>query len=210
MSIFPSRRGTTMWVNNIPITEVDLLAANGVIHKTAALVAPPSTTIKGILASDPANFSILSAAITRADSGQVGLNRLDSAMNYAPANLTLFAPDNNAFRAMFPPGTPDVAIIALLNNPAFFTATTVRGLVAYHLLGSRAFSVNFTSTPTPYNTQLVIPGVPPTVVPVIVTNAGASFTVKGLANATPSNVTSRDRHAINGVVHVIDQALRPQ
>ena len=199
-----------MWVNNIPITEQDLLAANGVIHKTAALVAPPTTTIKGILASDPTNFSILSAAITRADSGQVGLNRLDSAMNYVPANLTLFAPDNNAFRAMFPPGTPDVAIIALLNNPAFFTATTVRGLIAYHLLGSRAFSVNFSSTPSPYNTQLVIPGPTPTVVPVIVANTGASFTVKGVANATASNVTTRDRHAINGVVHVIDQALRPQ
>ena len=56
----------------------------------------------------------------------------------------------------------------------------------------------------------MIPGIPPTVVPVIVTYTGASFTVKGLANATPSNVTSRDRHAINGVVHVIDQALRPQ
>jgi uncharacterized surface protein with fasciclin (FAS1) repeats len=208
MSIFPSKRGSSLWANNIPITQPDIAVSNGVVHKVAALVAPPSTSIKGIIATDPTNFSILSAAITRADSGQAGLNRLDSAMNYPPANLTLFAPTNDAFRAMFPPGTPDANIIGALNTPALFPAQTVRAIVAYHLLGSRAFSVNFGSTPGPYNTLLVIP--PSTVVPVIVTYTGATFTVKGVANASASNVTTRDRHAINGVVHVIDQVLRPQ
>ncbi len=208
MPIFPSKRGTSLWANNIPITQADIAASNGVVYKVAALVAPPSTTIKGIIATDPTNFSILSAAIVRADSGQVGLNRLDSAMNYAPANLTLFAPTNAAFRAMFPPGTPDANIIGALNTPALFPAQIVRAMVAYHLLGSRAFSVNFGPTQAPYNTMLVIP--PSTVVPVVATNAGASFTVKGVANATASNVTTRDRNAINGVVHVIDQVLRPQ
>jgi uncharacterized surface protein with fasciclin (FAS1) repeats len=208
MSIFPSKRGTSLWANNIPITQTDMAASNGVIHKVAALVAPPSTTVKGIIATDPTNFSLLSAAIARADSGQVGLNRLDSVMNYAPANLTLFAPTNDAFRALFPPGTPDAAIIGAINTPALFPAQTVRAIVAYHLLGSRAFSVNFSATPTPYNTLLVIP--PSTVVPVIAANTGAAFTVKGIANATPSNVTTRDKHAINGVVQVIDQVLRPQ
>jgi len=210
MSIFPSKRGTSLWVNNIPITQTDIPAANGIVHKVAALVAPPTTTIKGILASDPANFSIMSAAIARADSGQTGLNKLDSVLNYAPANLTLFAPNNTAFRTLFPPGTPDPVIIALLNNPAFFTAQTVRGLVAYHLLGTRAFSVNFSATPSLYNTQLVIPGTPPTVVPVLVTYTGATFTVKGFANPTESNVVTRDKNAVNGVVHVIDQPLKPQ
>jgi uncharacterized surface protein with fasciclin (FAS1) repeats len=208
MSIFPSKRGSALWANNIPITQTDIPVSNGVVHKVAALVAPPSSTIKGIIATDPTNFSILSAAIARADSGQVGLNRLDSAINYAPANLTLFAPTNAAFRAMFPPGTPDANIIGALNTPALFTVTTVRGLIAYHLLGVRAFSVNFSATPTPHNTQLVIP--PSTVVPVVVTSSGATFTVKGLANATASNVTTRDKNAINGVVHVIDQVLKPQ
>jgi uncharacterized surface protein with fasciclin (FAS1) repeats len=208
MSIFPSKRGTSLWANTIPVTQADIAVSNGVVHKVAALVAPPSTTIKGIIATDPTNFSILSAAIARADSGQVGLNRLDSAMNYPPANLTLFAPTNDAFRAMFPPGTPDANIIGALNTPALFPAQIVRAIVAYHLLGSRAFSVNFSVTPTPYNTLLVIP--PSTVVPVVVTYTGASFTAKGVANASASNVTSRDKHAINGVVHVIDQVLRPQ
>ena len=212
MSIFPSKRGTNHWANNIPLTQVDIAAANGVIHKTAALVAPPSTTIKGILASNPAKYSLLLEAIKRADSGQVaGLNRLDSAINFPLANLTLFAPNNDAFRAMFPAGTPDANIIAALNTPALFRAEVVRALVAYHLLGSRAFSVNFAAGPAPVNTQLTLPTTPPTVVTVFVTYGGANFTVRGVATgSTDATVLTRDQHAINGVVHEINQVLRPQ
>lgn len=209
MSIFPSKRGASTWVNNIPLTQTDILVANGVIHKTAVLNAPPSTTVKGLIATD-ANFTLFNAAVARADSGQVGLNRLDSVMNYVPANITLFAPTNDAVRGLFPAGTPDANIIGAFNTPSLFSAQTLRGLVAYHMMGTRAFSVNFATTPTPYNTLLTLPTTPPTIVPVIVANAGAAFTVKGLANSSASNVITKDRHAINGVVHVIDQVLRPQ
>ena len=208
--IYPSRRGTALFANNIPVTENNIIVANGVIHKTAALLTPPSpTTIKGFLQADPTNFSILSAAIIRADSGQVNLARFDSLLNFVVPGFTLFAPTNAAFRALFPPGTPDANIIGALNTYAFFPAQTVRGLIAYHLLGAAAFSVNFAAGPAPVNTLLSIP---PTnvIVPVIVTYGGATFTVKGLANASASNVTTRDRAVLNGVVHVIDQVLRPQ
>ena len=40
MSIFPSKRGNNAWVNNIPLVAVDVLAANGVIHRVAGIVAP--------------------------------------------------------------------------------------------------------------------------------------------------------------------------
>ncbi len=208
--IYPSRRGTQLFVNNIPGTENNIIVANGVIHKVAALLTPPTaTTIKGFLASDPTNFSILSAAIIRADSGQVNLNRFDSLLNFVVPGFTVFAPTNDAFRALFPPGTPDANIIGALNTYAFFPAQTVRGIIAYHLLGAAAFSVNFAAGPAPVNTLLAIPPTN-TVVPVVVTYGGATFTVKGLANATASNVTTRDRSFLNGVVHVIDQVLRPQ
>ena len=210
MPIFLGKAGTSLFANNIPITQADIAVANGIIHKVAGLVTPPSTTLKGLIAADPTNFSLLSAAIARADSGQVGLNKLDSVLNYAPANLTLFAPTNTAFRALFPPGTTDAQIIGALNTPSLFPVQTVRGMVAYHLLGSRAFSVNMPSTPTPINTQLVIPGPTPITVPVVIVNAGGTFTVKGVANATASNVTTANKNAINGVMHVIDQVLRPQ
>jgi uncharacterized surface protein with fasciclin (FAS1) repeats len=214
LSIFPSRRGSNLWVNHIPIIQADIQAANGVIHRIDSVLLPPTTTLKGLIASNP-DLTILQAAITRADSGQVeGLSRLDSVLNFAAANVTLFAPNNAAFRAMFPPGTPDANIIGALNTPSLFPAQNVRAIIAYHLLGTRAFSVNFSSTLTPYNTLLVIPGTPPVTVPVFAMLSGGIFTVKGIANPTPSNVfpgpNGRDRNAVNGVMHIIDQVLRPQ
>lgn len=211
MPIFPSRRANGAWVNNVPLTATDIQVGNGVVHTTATIVAPPTTTIKGLLASNLSKYSILLAAIQRADSGLVasaGTGRLDSAINFPPANLTVFAPNNDAFRALFPPGTPDANIIATLNNPAAFPAQNVRALIAYHLLGSRAFSVNFAAGPAPVNTQLALPTTPPTVVPVIVTYGGANFFVRG-AKPGSSDITviTRDQHAINGVVHEIGQLL---
>lgn len=215
MSVFASRRGTNAWVNNIPIVQTDIMTANAVVHKIASVLIPPSTTIKGLIASNPTKYSILSAAIARADSGltaSAGLGRLDSVINFAAANLTLFAPNNDAFRALFPPGTPDANIIGALNTPSLFTATTVKGLIAYHLLGSRAFSVNFAAGPAPVTTQLVIPNTT-TAIPIIVTYAGpaGAFTATGVATgAATATVVTRDQNTINGVVHEINQVLRPQ
>ena len=43
MSIFPSRRGIAAWVNNIPVVSADFITgSNGVVHRVAAVVAPPS------------------------------------------------------------------------------------------------------------------------------------------------------------------------
>jgi len=211
-SIFPSRRTAGVWANNIPIVATDIMASNGVMHTPAGLVSPPSATLKTMIAADT-SLTLFMAAVTRADSGQAEGAKLDSALRNPAANLTVFAPKNSAFRAMFPPGTPDAVIIALLNNPAFFTAQTVRGLVAYHMLGSRVFTVNMPTTSTLVNTLLSIPNAPPTpptVVPVFLQLNGNNATVKGLANATASNVVAANQNAVNGVVNAIDQTLRPQ
>jgi uncharacterized surface protein with fasciclin (FAS1) repeats len=209
MSLFPCRRTDGAWVNQIPIKAVDKAASNGVMHTVAGVLVPPTSTLKGTMMADSANYSLFLAAIARADSGIARANQFDSLLNFAIANFTVFAPTNNAFRALFPPGTPDNVIIAILNNPAVFTATQVRGIVAYHLLGSRAFSVNMATTPTPVNTLLALPQVP-TGVPVVITRTGNAVTVKGLANASAANVTSANIHSINGVIHRIDQVLLPQ
>jgi uncharacterized surface protein with fasciclin (FAS1) repeats len=97
MNIFPSKRTSGAWVNNVPITQADIMASNGVIHKISRVLLPPTTTVKGFVASS-AQHTYLRAAIARADSGQVGLNKLDSVSNNAVANLTLLAPNDNAMR----------------------------------------------------------------------------------------------------------------
>ena len=112
----------------------------------------------------------------------------------------------------------------VFSNPAVATVLTpdvVAGLVAYHLFTSRAFSVNLPPTATPYPTALS------SKIPTATVDVQATFgqtgvtaaTVKGKANATASNIQinpamapggTSDQLYVNGVLHVIDQVLRPQ
>lgn len=217
LSIFPSRRNFGAWVNNIPLTALNIMAANGIIHNPAVLVIPPSTTLWSRISAD-ADMTLFKAAITRGDSGLVGTARIDSLLNLPIGpNFTVFAPTNAAVRALFPAGTPDENIIGAFNTPALFPAQVVRGLVVYHILGVRAFTPNFPTTETAIPTLLngAVPSHPG--VKLMATFTGpfvTAATVKGVANPTASkliiNATSSDQHFINGVLHKIDQVLRPQ
>ncbi len=212
-SIFPSRKAAQLYVNNIPVKAADVALGGTIVHKVAALVVPPSRLISQIIGAD-ADLSILRAAITRADSGQVGLNRLDSVINFGVANVTLFAPNNEAFRGLFPPGTPDAAIIGALNTPQLFTAQSVRGIIAYHMLGSRAFSVNLPAAiafvPTLLNGAVPTHpglGIQASFTGPIVT----AITLSGVGNrGAVATVIGQDLNAVNGIVHKINRVLLPQ
>ncbi|WP_290796546.1 fasciclin domain-containing protein [Flavihumibacter sp. UBA7668] len=206
MSIFPSKRATGAFVNNIPITAVDTRAANGFIHDVYALVAPPQATMKGVIAAQ-ADLSFLRAAIARADEGQTGLNRIDSLLNYPFPNITLFAPTDDAFKAaLVLLGAPPVVEAFAGIPPA-----TVRGILAYHVLATngtpafRVFSPNLVSG----TVETLIGPAPMPQLTIDATNPMAP-TVKGRINPTASNVVAADIHAVNGVLHKIDQVLIPQ
>jgi uncharacterized surface protein with fasciclin (FAS1) repeats len=242
MSIFPSKRGNTLWANNIPITQADIAASNGVIHKVAVVVAPPSTFLWNRIEDDP-ELTYLEAAIKRADEGVAEASTLQAALKNPAANLTIFAPTDAAFRmiltaqitqALMAQGmdqntaqqratqlasTPDV-----FTNPAVtpvLTQALVKGIVVYHILGTRAFSVNIPATPMAGVPTLVNSAVPNHPGVTIQATFGATgvtaATVKGVANGTASNILidprpngTSDQHYINGVIHKIDQVLRPQ
>jgi uncharacterized surface protein with fasciclin (FAS1) repeats len=156
MNIFPWKNGAgDLFVNNIPITTADQLASNGVIHNVAAVVNPPSELLAQIIYGDT-RLTYFSAAIARADSGQVGLNRFDSLLKYPLINMTVLAPTDSAFQVILyeeiygtllqegvPSGTAAAEAGALSSSPTVFsnpalysvlTAQTVRGIVAYHIL----------------------------------------------------------------------------
>jgi phage tail sheath gpL-like len=113
----------------------------------------------------------------------------------------------------------------VFNNPLLYpalTAQVVKGLVVYHILGTRAFSVNLpataTSVPTLLNSAIAAhPGVSVTATFTGPFVTGA--TVKGLGNPTASTILinptpapggTSDQHYLNGVLHKINQVLRPQ
>jgi uncharacterized surface protein with fasciclin (FAS1) repeats len=116
----------------------------------------------------------------------------------------------------------------LVSTPAIFsnatlypylTATAVKGILFYHLLGVRTFTVNLPTTPVNIPTLLNGAVVNHPGITVSATFTGPSVTaatVKGLFNPTAANIIinplpagSSDQRYINGVMHKIDQVLFP-
>lgn len=241
LTTFPSKRGSNVWVNNIPVIAAEQIAANGIVHKVARVVAPPTQFLWDRINTDP-NLTYMKAAIQRADSGSTAASSLEGFLKNIGANFTVFAPTDAAFKATLtgaitlaliaqgmPPATAQATAAALAASPTVFSnpalygalsATIVKGIAVYHLLGTRAFSVNLpttaTSVPTLLNGAIAAhPGLSITATfgPAGVTAA----TVKGLGNMTASNVQinplpagTSDQHYLNGVLHIIDQVLLPQ
>ena len=163
MSTFPSRRPNGFWDNNIPVVDPDMKFSNGVVHLVAALVAPPSQVLKDAMYSNP-NLTYFKAAIARADSGQTGLNKLDSLLGYAVTNMTVLAPSDAAFQTLIfglafqgyldylkslglvPNATDSANAFATANGavaagPDFLSTNNVttalmRGVMAYHFLAT--------------------------------------------------------------------------
>jgi len=97
LTSFSSKRGSAAWINNIPITRTDVSAVNGVLHKVAVLVAPPTRFIWDSVSAS-ADLTYLRAAIIRADSGVAVAGRLQTALSTFGVNLTILAPTDMAFR----------------------------------------------------------------------------------------------------------------
>jgi hypothetical protein len=119
---------------------------------------------------------------------------------------------------LFPPGTNIGAQLA-----AVLTPTAVQGIVLYHLLGSRAFTVNLPATAALTKTLLnnAVSAHPGVALQATLGMSGmaTAATAKGVGNPTASNLLinptpapngTSDQNYINGVLHVIDQMLRPQ
>ena len=254
MPIFPVR-GTVSYVNNVPLIATDMAAANGIIHTAYSIAAPPSATLKTMIAGE-ASLSYFRAAVARADSGAVGLSKFDSLLNYGVTNMTVLAPNDAAFQTLIfgmvyaqvfaatgsvPIATAQAnAAVALgpsiFSNPLFYgsiPASTVKGIVAYHLLASQTTS---TTTPFQPNIRVFSNNVPAagTFVKTLVNNSfsthpGVQATATYLGPAVtslkfggvgsippappftvPANAVTMDKHAVNGVYHIIDKVLLPQ
>lgn len=206
MPFFPSRRTGGAWVNNVPIKATDVVANNGVIHTVSRVLLPPSQVIAQIAAADT-SFSFLIAALQRADAGPPpGAPQLLPILSNGAANLTVFAPTNNAFRTLLTAlGLPPTA-----SSIALLPTQTVWGIVAFHVIGARAFSVNL---PAGNSTAASIMGVP-----LQFRVSGTGVEVRGPGNNLPTtpptpffaNVIAADINAVNGVIHVVNQVLLPQ
>ncbi len=245
LTTHPARRNGN-WVNNVPLSEVDAVAFNGIIHTATLMVpVPPSRFLWNRISADP-DFDYLEAAVLRADSGAAptGSGNLQWVLSNFGPNINVFAPNNAAFQALifglvyqrvFAATGNAVLATAIANGavaagPAFLstnnvTTQMVKGIVVYHLMGARAFTNNFPTTATSYRTLLnsAIPAHPGVTLTATFTGPLVSAaTVKGLGNATASNIIinaipflpdpagTSDQHFVNGTLHKINQVLLPQ
>lgn len=184
-SIYLTKNSSGVFVNGTKVKQADVEASNGVIHVISNVLMPPSGTIVETAQANE-NLSFLVAAVIRASEGDTDV--LGALMSDGP--LTVFAPTNQAFIAA---GFPDIASIQAADP------NTLTAILTYHVIAARAFSsdlVDGANLPTLNAGTIEVA-------------LGATATVKGDSNTTPSNIVAVNILTTNGVVHVIDQVLLP-
>ncbi|ANH81241.1 hypothetical protein A8C56_09810 [Niabella ginsenosidivorans] len=249
LSVFLSKTGTFSYVNNVPVTGAKKEAGNGVYYPTGAVVMPPQRVLWQRISEAP-DLTYLKAAVERADSGLNAQDAKDPEKSmvalfssFGP-NITLLAPTDAVFKTTLTgliyqklalAGVPAAAAIeqatAIASTPAVFTnptviniltAQTIRGLLAYHIVGATYFTNNFPSAETDIPTLLSLAlGAEAPKLKIRASFTGPSvstLTVKGAVNPAPANVIinplpepngSSDQFYVNGTLHKIDQILLP-
>jgi len=166
-----------VFANQAQVTVADINATNGVVHVINAVVLPANTVADVAIDN---GFSTLVTAVVTAE--------LLPAITNPLANLTVFAPTNQAF-----------------DNLATSLNTTVNGLLAlpnladiltYHVLGSEVLSTAVT------NGAIVQPLSATNTLKLTVTSTGNVF-------VNQAQVTLADVNADNGVVHVLNAVVLP-
>ncbi len=223
LNLFPSKQNG-VWLNMLPITGVDQLTRNGVIHHTAGLAVPPQKMLWQRISTDN-ELTYLKAAIIRADSGTATTSSpgfFQGYLNQFGPSFTVFAPTDEAFKnilkalitqALVGQGVPlNIALAQatalsstpdVFNNSALFpvlTAANVKGILAYHVLGILSFTNNFPTTETSVPTLLTsqIAGANVKLTAAFGTTFVSEASVKGLANSTAANVIINNAPEPNG------------
>lgn len=171
-------------VQDIPVTEADILAGNGVIHAVGGVLSPfgiGSTIGSGGTAE---SFSILSAALAATE--------LDAALDGAGA-FTLFAPNDAAFLAAFTQEQLDELLADDADKEA--DLADLAAILSYHVVPSEIQSTDLAEG---VNTAASLTG----------TNLYVTLT-EGAVTVQEGTVIEADLLAGNGVIHVVNSVLTP-
>ncbi|HYQ58040.1 MAG TPA: fasciclin domain-containing protein [Draconibacterium sp.] len=168
----------------IKVVATDIQGTNGVIHVIDAVLVPEmqmSNTIADIAVAN-SEFSILVEALMKAD--------LVGAVADSEAELTVFAPTNDAFTALL----SDLGASSLDDIPV----ATLTDILLYHVIGNKAMSTDLAS------------GYFPTLSTFSDNNLSIYIEVgDGVMINGSTMVTTADIEADNGVIHVVDKVILP-
>lgn len=187
------KRNLSMYLNNssgvkingtVNVTKADIMATNGVIHKTDAVIGLP-TVVTHALANP--NFSTLVAALTRSDMPDF-VSILSGTAN---SPFTVFAPTNAAFSSLLTELS--------LPNLAAIPKATLENTLKYHVVaGANVASTDLTNNMTVTTFQGGTFK--------INTTSGVKITD---AQNRVSNIILTDVQCSNGIIHAIDKVLLP-
>lgn len=166
-----------VYANQAMVTLADVDGGNGVIHALDAVILPSKTVVDVAIDN---NFSTLTTAVVTAE--------LLPALTNPFAELTVFAPSNDAFTALADALDTDIDGILALDNLA--------DVLTYHVLGSEvdAASVTNGAVVDALNTTNTIK---------------MTKTSEGKVFANHAEVSLADVGADNGIVHVLDAVILP-
>jgi len=192
--IYLSKTSAGVFINGkTKVTQADIVQDNGVVHVIDYTLMPPTSTIAEIaIASSTAStpqFTQLVAALSKVPD-------LLSAADNASANLTVFAPTDEAFEALYTAlgvDNMDELEVSIGNDG-------LANVLKHHIVNARAFSTDLTSGAAATLNGDV--NVDLTVDPATIKASGDETK----ANLQPSLLNI---HATNGVIHVIDKVLIP-
>ncbi len=168
--------------DNVEVTTSNIEASNGVVHLIDQVLLPPSLQLEptiAAIAADTEALSILVAALQRTP------DLLEAASN-RDADLTVFAPTNDAFAALL----MALGVDGLEGIPDY----VLRRVLEYHILGAGKLAADLGAA------EATLEGADISIDKTDgVTINGSSDVILDLANI----------EAANGVVHVIDEVLIP-
>lgn len=168
-----------LMIGGATVVTKDIVASNGIIHVIDAVIMPPSAGPAPLaVEASAAGFSTLVTAVEAAGMTE---DLLD-----ANANLTVFAPTNDAFDAL-----PDGALDELLADP-----DALANVLAYHVYPDTVDSA--TAIALDGNSITMLNG-----------ESVAVSVVDGNLFVNDAQVVAADVEASNGIIHVIDQVLIP-
>ncbi|MCU0357599.1 MAG: fasciclin domain-containing protein [Cyclobacteriaceae bacterium] len=190
--IYLSKGSNGVFINGTSqVTTTDIGASNGVVHIINRTLIPPTQTIAQIAVaastSGTPEFTQLVAAVVKVPA------ILEAAG--APGNLTLFAPTDAAFRALY----ASFSVNSMDELEAKIGNANLAKVLQHHIVGARVFSTDLSSGSVPtLNQELTV-----NVSNLTITDASSSTPAANLVRA------SLNIHATNGVIHVIDKVLLP-
>lgn len=192
-SVFVTRNASGVFVNGVRVSQADINASNGIIHRIGRVLMPPVGNIVQTASAPGSGLDSLVKAVTRATTAAGGDPNLANTLS--TATLTVFAPTNAAFTQLL--GALSLQDINQI------PVNTLLAVLRYHVVGGRAFSSDLAN-----GNLAMLAGGNTTINLTNGTNGGPTIT--GSGNGTNrSNITMANIMARNGVVHVIDRVLLP-